>query len=226
MDPRGAIACLGQLPAEGKFSFLGTCFSFRRPDRFLTAQHCVKGVADLVIISGNQGFQVAHVITHDKADAAILQVDAGGKQLGEPFAKLGDPVRLGEDFHASGFVSDLMPPSGTPGQRTRAFRPYVQRTLLYDEQSPYRYLAAELSMACPAGLSGGPLFPYADPAFGVVTGLITTNVDVAMAHEAFEEIEERTGNETKIVHYRRVITYGIALLLYGIREWLDEQIPT
>jgi hypothetical protein len=182
-------------------------------------------MGDLVIIAGSKGFQVERVIADSRADVAILEAKSGNGPLSEPFAKLGNEARLGEDFHAFGFVADLMLPAGVPGQRTRAFRPYVQRVFTYEQQRPYRYVAAELSTACPAGLSGGPLFPYADPAFGVVTGLITTNVDVAIADEAFEEVEERFGNEVKFTKYRRVITYGIALMLYGVRDWLDEQIP-
>jgi hypothetical protein len=162
-------------------------------------------------------------VLHPAADLAILHVVSTPGPPDEPFSYIGG-LALGIDFYAYGFPEDLQQPPAE-GDRARLFVGHIQRVMTY-QQAPYRYVAAELSVGVPVGLSGGPVFYTDHPGTGAVFGVATTNVDSATASEAFEEVEEHFEDGRVVrTEYRRVITYGIALLLPNMRDWIDAEIP-
>jgi fucose permease len=79
-----------------------------------------------------------------------------------------------------------------------------------------------LSIPAPAGLSGGPLFrPGAPP---IVTGLVTENLESTTFLD--EQVEQAVGHDAaQVTKYKRVISYGIALMLDRFGDWLDEHTP-
>jgi hypothetical protein len=56
-----------------------------------------------------------------------------------------------------------------------------------------------------------------------ITGIVTANLESTTTLDAVEEIQA-DGKERREV-YRKVITYGVALLLGGVVDWLEQTIP-
>jgi class 3 adenylate cyclase len=115
------------------------------------------------------------------------------------------------------------------GVAPRVFSGIFQQYLEYqshmhrrgDPSAPrYRYVAGELSIPCPGGLSGGPIFRSEQP--DVVLAVVTENID---AMTLLEAIEQSQGEGTRLrTEYNRVITYGAGLLVAHVGDWLDRQI--
>jgi len=101
----------------------------------------------------------------------------------------------------------------------RVFRGYVQR--VGDFSSDARLLrAVELSIAAPIGLSGGPVFvPSSDRVFAVVTGNFESYTTLD------EEVEQIAPEQTRTTTARRIVSYGMALSLWHVEEWLREVAP-
>jgi hypothetical protein len=84
--------------------------------------------------------------------------------------------------------------------------------------SAYEYEAMELSIPCPWGLSGGPVFDRQRP--GEVTAMVTENVETATLVD--EETRVTSGGAVEAYLYRRVINYGVALLLHPHIDWIEK----
>ena len=78
-----------------------------------------------------------------------------------------------------------------------------------------------MSLPAPTGMSGGPLFRAGAPQ--MVTGIATANVESYAVTDLLEEVDAE-GNVSRI-ESRRVISYGLALMLSAVSRWLDETIP-
>ncbi len=98
---------------------------------------------------------------------------------------------------------------------------HYQRFFRYQAHEPFEYLAGEMSISAPSGLSGGPLFRQG--AQFMVTGMATANLESYAITDSLEETRE--GGDTFRLEARRVINYGLALMLSGVSDWLDDQIP-
>jgi len=209
-------------------TFIGTCFAYRRQGHFITAAHCVGDLkADQLGVITPLGSLIksAFAVTrHPTSDIAIIEtptIHAEGDEV-EPFELIVSNWSLGEDFFAYGYPIDVLGPD--PAKPTeRLFKGHFQRFLNHKSQHlPYSYLAAELSFASPVGLSGGPLFRPA--AHTVLLGMATENLMSTTSLESFEEL--RRGAKLVEKHSReRVIEYGVALMLSGVSDWIDSNIP-
>jgi hypothetical protein len=123
---------------------------------------------------------------------------------------------LGDDFVAYGLPEDAAGPNAsTPVPRV--FRGYYQRFVHYQSPLGYEYLAAELNIACPAGLSGGPLFRREG---FILVGMATENLQVSTTLDSLEEVE--SGGSVRREVSRRVVEYGIGLMLRDVEPWLQE----
>lgn len=207
------------------FKFLGSCFSLRWNNRFVTAAHCVDGVPpeELGVETPVGGIvsRVSWVRAHETADIAVLALSGfliGGET--HPFWGVVSNWSLGEEFMAYGYPADVL--GREPDQPTeRLFRGYYQRFMRHRGHLGYAYLAAELSIPSPAGLSGGPLFrPQAHP---MLVAMATENLQSTTYLEEVE-IEDQPGHRTER-RFERVIQYGVALLLSDLSEWLEGFIP-
>jgi hypothetical protein len=228
-DPLSATAQLMRIGPEGGFSvFGGTCFGFRHPDYYLTAAHCVVDagprevlVSQSVPTSTGSTIRLAEVVEtkrHDHADIAVLRVGDKAGAITAPFSgHLVSNHALGEDFMAYGYPESVYGPDKRRPTR-RLFKGHYQRFFGHQSHLGYRYYAAELSVACPAGLSGGPLFRPG--AHSVVVAMATENIESTTGAD-FEE--EKDGGVTTV--YRRVLAYGIAVMLEPLRDWLASAIP-
>jgi Trypsin-like peptidase domain len=218
---------VGMLFEERKLHqiFLGTCFAFRHRNYFLTADHCVRDrkIAALSVAHPFEGVftRIATIHSHPTADLAVVTLANQGKDKTEPFLDLAANYGLGEEFVAYGFPEDTIGPN--EGQPTaRLFRGYYQRFMEHKSHMGYAYVAGELSMPCPGGLSGGPLFRPGAPK--MITGLVTENLEATTLLDS-EESTLHDGTQVH-EHYRRVINYGVALMLAELADWINQYVPT
>lgn len=204
--------------------FLGSCFSYRWVNRLITAAHCVRGVpTDEIAVdpTPNRGLlQVGdtEVVFHPDADIAILK--SGGLQLAvDPmfsFPEIDGERLLGDDVYGFGFPVDVLGPDANLPV-PRLFKGYIQRFVPDHLQGNYRFDAIELNFQCPGGLSGGPVFSTRRP--HAVLGMATGNL---RSTTTLESIEESPGQTTR---FREIISYGVALQLDSVRDWLDSHCP-
>jgi hypothetical protein len=137
----------------------------------------------------------------------------------EPFWGAVGNYSLGEQFHAFGYPEDVA--ADVPGPTPRLFTGHFQRFFDYHSFAGFRYPAGELSLPAPAGLSGGPLFRPGAPQ--MVTGLVAENFE---SRTTLESVEEVSGGGERTIHTTaRVISYGVAVMLAPLGEWLTEHVP-
>ena len=208
----------------GKKRFLGTCFSFRRRTRFLTAAHCIRGIpveelwltAPLHGVAVGQGLQVRF---HPTIDLAVIRnplFQVPGREI-DPFDVVAERPNFSEDIWAFGFPAE---PLGEDRHEAneRLFKGHIQRIL-----SPHRglsgneYEGAELSFSSPAGLSGGPIFRPRPP--WDLLGIVTENIESKTYLEESEEVVFES--RTEVTRYQRVVSYGVAASLGPAFDWLD-----
>lgn len=227
-EPRDAYALLLDMP-DGDFYRgrpLGTCFAFRYAQRFLTARHCVPSWPSNSLFIAWQGRAsesatvrpAIAVDRHPTADIAVVTVEPHIDDPSSVFTDIedDDQLILGEDACAYGF--EINDPGSESLTTPRFFRGYFQRFMRHrSEVNRSEYLAGELNFPAPIGLSGAAV--YRPQRFPAAAALVTEN------YESFtgtsHEVEERAG---RTIIYRRVVTYGVALLLWDVRLWLDEVI--
>lgn len=228
MDPLAPVCLLVRIDTDPQSPvFLGTCFAFRSTHRFLTAAHCVRGLEPSVtgIFSPKaQRLQlVSSISVHPTADVAVIEAVTPLRFDMEPFLDLVQgPHKIGADFVAYGFPEDVF--GHTPPRLTqRLFKGHFQRFFPYKSHLGHEYLAGELSIGCPAGLSGGPVFNEFDDMYRVF-GVVTENHESYTALDAVEELDSdgRCHRHT----YTKVINYGVCAMLYDLQEWLATNAPT
>jgi hypothetical protein len=171
------------------------------------------------------------VIAHATADIAVLAL-ASGKETTDVWLHFDTDARLGNDFMAYGFPEDQFAPEAGEAERVyvyrgnptaRLFKGYFQR--YFDHRSRlsarYEYRAGEMSIGCPAGLSGGPVFrPLSQH---MLCGLVTENFESATVLHWKEQAVE--GPHTHYTEQARIINYGLCLMLSSVSDWLNEHCP-
>ncbi len=206
---------------------LGTCFRFRHERVALTAAHCVPESGDLTLrFPRSRRTQIVEdVRRHATADVAVLITDNQPTDPGTGYAPAAfwDRVSnwaLGEEFMTYGYPAEPASFEDDPAP-PRLLVGYYQRFFRITTPAGYRYQAVELSIPAPAGMSGSPLFRRGAPQ--MVTGLVTTSVE---SYTVADYIEERTvdGHVSRL-EARKVLSYGLALLLSGVTDWRHEVIP-
>jgi hypothetical protein len=211
--------------ADGSVAITGTTFRFGHARVALTARHCVTSdVAMVASFIDGSAYRVESVIEHPSADIAAMLLSGSDHHddARVAFQELGSNVSLGQDFMSFGFpiegpTFDVPPGTPTP----RVFVGHFQRFFNYTSPAGYAYHAAELSIAAPAGYSGAPLFSSFAPA--TVTGIVTSNVESYAIADSITTIEE--DGSTYREEARRVLSYGIALILSDVAEWLRAAVP-
>jgi len=220
----------GIITSRKSGAFLGSCFIFRYPCFVLTAQHCVANYsAEELLVSfpgmqPNKLYPIKSTTPHPHADIAVLHAPTiEENDITWPQYSLFNDNAWGEEFTTFGYpqhYSDTTP-TPTPTPTPRVFNGYIQRFFNHNSHLGYKYYAAELSIGCPGGLSGAPIF---NPRFhGRLFGLVTENIKTSTELETIREVEE-DGSIFK-EHYHNVINYGVALWLPSLEEWIDTFIP-
>jgi hypothetical protein len=220
-DPSQPTGLLTLQSEAGTLEPLGTCFAFRHRCCLLTAAHCLpsspRGVG-VAYGGANAPRPVIGIERHPTADLALVRLAPRAEDSPLVFTGL-DSHSVGEEICALGF------PVNDPGEQDlttpRFFRGYTHRTMRFTSPlTRQTYLAGELSFSPPRGLSGAAL--YRHHRFPLVQGLVTEHHESYTETTPHEEQRSVIDNvETRIV-YRRVVGFGIALLLADVAAWLDE----
>ena len=226
MNPLAPVCLLVRADSDPQRpTFLGTCFAFRSRQRFLTAAHCVTSLepAQVGIFSPDTKTlqRVNAVTSHATSDIAAL-VAATPLRIGiDPFPDIEGPYKVGADFQAYGFPEDVFGTS--PGRPTpRLFKGHFQRYFQFQSHLGYQYVAGEMSIGCPAGLSGGPVFEPWDGVFRVF-GVVTENHESSTALDSVEEVDAEGCHQRHT--YQKVINYGICAMLHDLQDWLAIHAP-
>jgi len=99
-------------------------------------------------------------------------------------------------------------------------RSLASRTFLYREGG-YEFEAAELSIPAPEGLSGAPVFNRERRS--EVQAVVSWNHEERTERVREETITAPGHKQTLAVD--SIVSYGIAVLLDPLRDWLDEHVP-
>lgn len=156
--PMSAESAVGRVFVADSGATLGSCFALADCTRLVTAGHVVSGLPldSLRVAVGSEAapLSVERVTLHGAHDLAVMRVPRSAIQ---PYWDIARPF-AGEKFGAYGFPTEL---AGADPDRAvaRHFRGHVQRVMEYSRLGEPPFAPAmELSIAAPAGLSGGPVF--------------------------------------------------------------------
>jgi hypothetical protein len=224
-DPLRAVGMvLRQHEPDGAHTFLGSCFCVRDSTAALTAAHCLGELSSerLTVqfprgLGGDRYVAVSQVIRHSRADAALLRLALDEWEI-EPFQGIGHNRGLGSDVVAYGFPENVLSAGREPTERL--FRGHIQRQFWHESFLGFAYDALELSFACPAGLSGGPIFD-ARLAPGVV-GVATENFESTTFIDAFEDTTR--GGDTTRKELHKIVSYGVAVDGAHLVPWIDDHL--
>jgi hypothetical protein len=221
LEPLKHVTPIAALSEAGRWNFAGTAFCFRAPEYLVTASHCIGDLPTARIgYAADQSTRIVplmEVHRHPTADIAIMRIPEPSPFV--PFWNFVGNYGLGEEFRTFGFpYEDLR--DGRKNLLPRWFHGYFQRVFDY-EHGPWKYSAAEINTPAPLGLSGAPLFrPGAEQ---MVTGVVTANFSSELVEDYYEE-EDKKGGRT-VHRTARITTYGVALLLQPLAEWLNAHLP-
>jgi len=207
------LASTGMLTERNSSAFLGSCAIYVKPELALTAAHCVRHLqpSDIkVILPAWEGTaDVLAVHCHPRADLAILRIKHDPVEYASllpelPFSGLGNLTGVGADFCAYGFPEFQAWDDDKPEATGRLFKGHIQRLFTYkDHTKNYEYVAGEMSIPSPRGLSGGPLFLADDP--DKLIGIAAANIYSSTPGEI-----------------EGTVSYGVAVLLWIVQVWLDD----
>jgi hypothetical protein len=216
----------------------GSCFLFRSDALALTAAHCVpQELEPFAVQLPHLGttLPVERIERHPTADIAMLFCSAEDtlSEIGVPTTAFLDGDgnwSVGDTFYAYGYPTEGPTEDSTQAPVPRLFTGNFQRFMPYVSPRGYRFLAGEMSIPAPSGLSGGPLFkpwgqgPWFSPqAPQIVLGLVAANLDSYAVTDSISEVND-DGTEYR-EESRRVIRYGVAVMLSGVADWLNERSP-
>jgi hypothetical protein len=206
--------------AEDAVTATGSCAAYLGRGCWLTAKHCVPEGSGITVLRNGLSrapIQASAVTHHPEVDLAVIHVDVGDEPmpLGHQFyLHPPDDIIDGGDFVGFGYPAEPQPIE-------RMLKGHFQRYIHYDSTFDETYYAGEMSVPSPRGFSGSVLYYPARPQRAAAVA--TANVDSSVVEHGFEEVE-RDGRVYKET-IKRVVSYGIALMLQPHRAWLDAVVP-
>ncbi len=167
----------------------------------------------------------SNVIHHPDADVAILEVPPDQElPTSLSFFKSIERPQMGEDFFAYGFPifgGERLDPRVLWGA-FQTFRHYTSCLTREADKRPYTYFAGELSIPCPRGLSGGPVFRR--DRHDVLLAIVTENHEEGTEISYSEELAIKDGQKN-FTSTKNVILYGMSVVAAAIENWLVQEIP-
>ena len=224
-EPSSAVGML-LAQAAGGWHPAGTCFRFGHNRVVLTAGHSVDREShpgSLAVRFLTELVDVERVIRHPTADLAalILAGSPAPGDVGRAFSDTSTNLSWGEEFLSFGYPVEGPPygaPIGIPS--ARVFVGAYQRFFHYEPPTGHRYQAGEMSITAPEGLSGAPLFRRFSPS--TVTGMVVANVEAYAIVDSVLQVEQ--DGSTYREEARRVLSYGVAVMLGVLKPWLRDEI--
>lgn len=229
-DPLRCVGMLFRKVEDNRLLYLGTCSLFRTPTVALTAAHCIDeswpaASLSVALPTADRSHNVSSIRRHWTKDIAILTLDEvniiESPITDHAFWSPVDNWALGEAFMAPGFPTEATGDRGSELPTMRLLTGNFQRFFMYQPSSFAMYVAGEMSVPAPSGLSGAPLLRPSAPQ--MLLGMVTTNYDSYTVQDQVEEID-RDGVPTRY-ESRRIVSYGIALMLSRVAGWLRFAIP-
>lgn len=212
---------IGYDSAADEMRPLGTCAAYEGRTTWITAAHCVPDDRPVVVLRyGLPKFPraVAEVHRHPDVDLAVIRIstedDGAPEGLEDSYFVRPQPALVeGGDFLGFGYpADDLM-------HRERLIKGYFQAYLVpYEPPSGGPYLAGEMSIPAPGGLSGTVLSYTHLPS--EASAMVTSNVESTVVVDSYEEVEKE--GIVSRGEIRRVVSYGIAMMLNQQADWLGE----
>ena len=227
MNPTLAIGLLWHVEPDSQPRFLSSCFMLRWGHFFVAPSHCVGTLEPAQIRISSVTLLMTEpeeIIHHGVADICVLRLPRLDFEPGDPFWGITDDYEPGKGFHALGWPEDCLagisaamglpfPEGDPPWVKVRLVAGTYQRFIpQYASPHGFAFVAGELSIPCPLGLSGGPLFRPETPP--LVTGMVIGNLQTRSVPDSPAQVMKD-----------RVIEYGVALMLDQVEGWLDEHIP-
>ncbi len=129
--------------------------------------------------------RVTEIASHTEADVALVKVQPSVEAENHPFFELAtDRPEIGDDFVTFGYPPDVFGVAEDPAGRL--FKGHFQRFMFFQPHwgAEYNYVAAELSIPCPEGLSGAPSTVHKRQLEAI--GLITWNLRTTTGDERIE----------------------------------------
>jgi hypothetical protein len=194
----------------------GTCAKYVLPHVAVTAKHNVPEGPEAYAVSipsTKEFWSVEQIVRDPEADLAVV--------VGAPYdAMFPNQVYTGVhaglidggDFAAYGY------PFEGEGAVGRLFKGHFQRYMGYKDTFRNSYFAGELSIPAPRGLSGGPV-SYAHT-LDQLAAVVTANIDSYLVEDAYEEEVDK--DHVRRGEIRRIVAYGIAVMLPPKANWLNE----
>ncbi len=143
------------LVRDGEVSVGGTCFAFRERHNFLTAEHCIpEGAQAIVLQEPNRVQRPALAIERNPAhDVALIRTAPLEDEIGaiQIVDSIPEDIVDDGDFMTYGYLID----EGAGGLVGRLLKGCFQRYFGYQNIRGHTYFAGEMSIATPAGHSGG-----------------------------------------------------------------------
>jgi len=205
-------------PETQEWSPGGSCAAYLGRSAWLTASHCVPGGHRLVLLRHGlfkHELVVSEVHRHPDLDLAMIRVslvgDTAPSGLEDHFlAQPANKLLEGGDFIGFGYPIDAIDPIG------RLLKGHFQRYFSYSPPHGKPYFAGEMSVPAPGGFSGAVL-SYAHD-LKAAAAIVTSNWETSTTVDSYEEVQDG-GNVYKET-IKRVVTYGIAMMLTSHVDWL------
>lgn len=236
MNPTLALGLLWHVEPNSKPRFLSSCFMLRWGSFFVAPSHGVRALnpSQIRVSSATLPMTEPEEITHHGvADICVLRLPQFDYEPGDCFWGIADEYEPGEAFHALGWPDDCLPgivaargvplpESDPPWAKVRLLSGTYQRFIpQHLSAHGLMSLVGELSVPCPLGLSGGPLFrPQTPP---IVAGMVIGNLQTQSEPHSRAYVEK--DGTVRGEQHNRVLEYGVALMLDHVANWLDEHIP-
>lgn len=206
---------------NGEIKFSGTGFGIEKAGLVLTAAHVVLNTIKpdeiYIELPSNKFLQASSIKFHPSADIAALTFESDPSlhffKLGNPKMKAGH-FHLGTEIISYGYPFTRENPDKI-NLEPRLMCGHIQRNFQH-KQNNYNFRACELSFPVIKGQSGSPILLVNDIESAIA--ILVSNFESSTIIDSYEEHHENGGKE--IHKIKKVISYGIGVELWPIKDWI------
>jgi Trypsin-like peptidase domain len=211
---------------DGAWEPAGTAAAYNGRNAYATAAHCVpEGTEVAIVVTKGTGGTLLRpaqrIVRHPEIDLAVVILDPSEEEPG-PLEHTFYHREHSALIDAANFVAYGYPLGGGNEPIGRTFKGHVQRYFDYAPAGEASsYYAAELSIATPVGLSGGPVAYDNGHGRGLVA-VVTANHQIENVVTDVTEVD--SGGQRHTERTAHIVSYGIAAVVKAepVADWLDE----